>query len=868
MHILSKRIPKFLSILTCIVLFGCSICLIYIFSLENDQGNQLILSKEEENLNVFSSAKDQDIIIENLKTSLILLNSNNETSKTPITSWPLTQYPELPDDGNVSCIPKSFGYTQEQADKLFDPNRRFYNCADRSVSTEIISIANDTLYVKCLEFQTPEYVLGGMLNDEQLGEIPFRSRWRPYDGPVDFKDREFAFARCYRAKKQAILRNNFNKTASDRAFEKTKKIAEELGMKTKPRPQTVLMILFDSVSRQHFYRNLRKTIESLNTEIIDSSLSNRIVMYDFIINNVQGENTIPNLVPLLYGYNLKLLQKKLSKYSIAHKSHWQYFEALQEEAIWKHYERHGYVTMFGYDTVWDYLSTCTGRKILTDHVATNFWHAARKMYGYLDFIERQRCFGAHHSHWYMLNYANQYVINYLGNNRFGYVHLSPAHESTGTVIRTVDDDLKDFFIDLLYFLYEHPEEDFVIHLMSDHGKHSKEWDKHTEGYKENQLPMHIMITNKELIARLGSDTDSILKHNTKRLVSRFDWYITFKHIALNPYGNLLISSELYKEWKTLPDTQNGVSLLLEKINDDRSCDNVAIPNFLCSCFTFTEIPLEIAKDTPGINNLIALALESMNENIKNNKHEDFCRKVSFKELVTAEIQQLKAREKGGNKIYRIRISINEDEDAIFEIFGYAVKANAIINYFRPNDDGLNPITYYNETEKKLMAIQLQGIERVDNVKAICEEIANQINENSDTCICKLPQELNISSISKKWEEVIGNLLNKLSIIVGETHSLCSEICEAESLSCQSWGFQLLNKAEILKKDWDPRNPLKVTFEEGRVALFNELKISREIVGLGLGLIQNNDSFDLMTYSEKNITCFTVEYGVQPLCPCQ
>ena len=58
----------------------------------------------------------------------------------------------------------------------------------------------------------------------------------------------------------------------------------------------------------------------------------------------------------------------------------------------------------------------------------------------------------------------------------------------------------------------HPEEDYVIILAADHGKHSAEWDKSYEGYLENQLPMHFIFTNKELINRL--DADDILRHNT------------------------------------------------------------------------------------------------------------------------------------------------------------------------------------------------------------------------------------------------------------------------------------------------------------------------------------------------------------------
>jgi hypothetical protein len=62
------------------------------------------------------------------------------------------------------------------------------------------------------------------------------------------------------------------------------------------------------------------------------------------------------------------------------------------------------VTLFGFDTVWDFLSRSVGRKLTTDHIASNFWHASKKLYGYVDFIERQRCLGLYNSHWYMLEY--------------------------------------------------------------------------------------------------------------------------------------------------------------------------------------------------------------------------------------------------------------------------------------------------------------------------------------------------------------------------------------------------------------------------------------------------------------------------------
>ena len=54
--------------------------------------------------------------------------------------------------------------------------------------------------------------------------------------------------------------------------------------------------------------------------------------------------------------------------------------------------------MFGFDTTWDYLVKVTGRKVLTDHQATNFWMNAEKFFDYKDFSKDKRCLGNKHSH--------------------------------------------------------------------------------------------------------------------------------------------------------------------------------------------------------------------------------------------------------------------------------------------------------------------------------------------------------------------------------------------------------------------------------------------------------------------------------------
>ena len=779
-------------------------------------------------------------------------------------NWPLERYPWLPYNQNVSCVPKKFGYTQEQADKLFDPNRKFIPCS--SFTKEFIAIQNNSLVLDCDDSLNGQYMLGTRPDEELLGQVNFRLEWSNYLGPVPLEDIEFAFGRCSRTRKQPIYINKFKPEASKRALNLTQSIASSLHMQTSPRPLSVFMVLFDSVSRQHFYRNFPQTIEYLNSELGEGGgFSSEFAMYDFVINNAHGENTQPNMVPLLYGYKLDHHKMRISGYDYKSVGDWWKFYELQEEALWKHYERMGFVTIFGFDTVWDFLSRCTGRKVKADHVATNFWHAARKVHGYLDFVERQRCLGKHHSHFYMLDYSRQFLQNYQGHNRFGYVHLSPGHEGSGTVIRTADPDVKNFFEEILTYYKNNPQEDFVIMLSSDHGKHSREWDKYIEGYLENQLPMHLMISNKDFIYRLGPQTDSILKHNTKRLVSRLDWHLTFRHLATTPYGLLSKNSSLYSAWKHYTDSSKAISLLLEKVPDNRSCEDVDIPSFLCTCQSFVSIPVEQAIKEKPIKHLVKLGLQYINESIKTEKNKNICKNITFNQLLEAEYKILKDDSKG-NRNYRIRVSIKEDSNAVFEFYGLMAKEKEMEDHIKTDSAGVTFPTKkfkFGEFLSEKAMIQVQKVIRVDSYGGICEETAKVIGISGSICVCEKPSEKNLKS-NTEMQEITEKLLDKLKLTLGSKGKACEEVCSEKVLNCLDWGFDLISAKEVLEQPWKPKSSIEVNLGiKGKLSV-SEVEFSNSKSNT-LSLQEKQNKFILNWNSKSN--CTLVPQVEMPICPC-
>ena len=164
------------------------------------------------------------------------------------------------------------------------------------------------------------------------------------------------------------------------------------------------------------------------------------------------------------------------------------------------------------------------------------------------------------------------------------MHISVAHEDTCTVYPTVDNDLKETLKEFVEY-YENNDEDFVLMIAGDHGKGILN-NIYEEGNLEKFQPLHLVIANQGLINRIGKDTHEILKHNTERLVGRFDWYVTLKHLAVLPYGNLDVESSTYKNFVYNTDSNNNaVSLLLEKIPDKRTCEDINVNDEYCLCGT-------------------------------------------------------------------------------------------------------------------------------------------------------------------------------------------------------------------------------------------------------------------------------------------
>ncbi|CAG9322490.1 unnamed protein product [Blepharisma stoltei] len=754
-------------------------------------------------------------------------------------------------DEDIKSKPQHQGYTSEQSEIKFKYKNRSLSCP--SEVRKIFSLENNKLTMNCFDSETPQYILGISPDEEIIGSVKFPTNWRVYTSPLDIGNTEFGFTKCSNLEKQAWLHNIFSEKISEKSLNKVIEIAKESRLSKKLRPQTVLVLLVDAVSRQHFYRSMKRTVSFMNENIVNGKFSQNHTVYDFANGNAHGTKTLTNLIPMLFGRSYLDHLSAINKLSLKNNGDEAKFKKVQEEIIWKHYEKYGFVTMLGWETKMDYLAEMIGRKILCDHVAASFWRGAASIEGFNDFSDKQRCIGHLHSHEYLLNYTEEFIKNYKGHNKFGYLHFLSGHEPTGSVIQTLDSHLATFLEEVLTF-YDKNDEDLAIFLASDHGLHMGPWDRYEAGTVEIVTPFSFLITSKKLLLKLGPDTHDILLHNTQRLTGKYDIYLTLKHLALAPYGNI---ANQYQEWKSGININSAVSLFFERIPNNRTCENIGIPLHFCKSLKYQTIDLQ--KIHKLADHIAKESVITINKKIAKDRAKELCYDLSFKKVLDIK-EETKESQNYSGKVYKVTFTINESEITIFNTIAYVGNSD---KYLKENTEK----EAYPQSEYENLQVQIKKIMRVDENDDYCIELASVIFTKGHFCICKYPKDFDINAnLPAKIRSSLDKLKKTLSIIIGNSGQNCTQVCEENKKKCEKWGFWIVNEKEILNEPWRAQSTYQV-LKDRRHVDFKNLHVNDVEKGELPGLINDQNIYKFVRNDSGNFSCGTYSDKIMPICPC-
>ena len=236
------------------------------------------------------------------------------------------------------------------------------------------------------------------------------------------------------------------------------------------------------------------------------------------------------------------------------------------------------------------------------------------------------------------------------------MHLNAAHEATGQHAVTLDLDMVEFLKRYLKAFGE--QHDIAIFLQADHGMRYGNWYHDIEAYQESKLPAFFLIASRTLLDRIPYSYNNLIQ-NELRLTTKKDLRPTINYLADLPY---FTPEKNYRG--------KYVNLFTEKAFYNRTCEEIKISPFDCSCIAVEEVQ-DIHKD-PEFYELMLVVIEAALHKMNGYVHTtltgnyNICKKMTFKKILNAYGNVV------NNKVeeLQVKFTVNENPKAIFEVFAF------------------------------------------------------------------------------------------------------------------------------------------------------------------------------------------------------
>ncbi|XP_045203694.2 uncharacterized protein LOC123556784 isoform X2 [Mercenaria mercenaria] len=353
-----------------------------------------------------------------------------------------------------------------------------------------------------------------------------------------------------------------------------------------PDQLSVLMFGLDSVSRSAAIRKMPKTLQYLTQDLST---------YDFKGYMKVGENTLPNLVPLLTGLRVWTNEVPIKNYLT------DTFDQLP--FLWRNFSDRGYATLFAEDMpnfgTFTYFAGGFNKQP-TDHYFRPFWLGVNelekvksKLSPVFLYLENKNlnvqkssslCYKDRAKHLVQIDYLKQFIAAYKGKRKFMFSFLAELSHEYPNLLANGDDDFLEFF----KWLKDGGHlENSVLIFFSDHGARIDEIRNTFVGRIEVRMPLMQIYIPEHLKSKYRSLNDS-LALNTERLSVPFDVHQMIIDVVSK---NFETPSKSYMEGRV-----RGHSLF-QPLPTERSCRDAWIPENYCACYTSS--PVNISNTAIG-----------------------------------------------------------------------------------------------------------------------------------------------------------------------------------------------------------------------------------------------------------------------------
>lgn len=312
----------------------------------------------------------------------------------------------------------------------------------------------------------------------------------------------------------------------------------------------VLILGVDSVSRNHFYRQMPKTLRYLQNDL------NAI---EYLGYQRVGDNTFPNLIPVLTGKHIEELTNC-----------WPTITSRFDKCdfIWNKFHKNGYATVFAEEEAWMGLFNYEKRGFINQQT-THSWNSFSLEIGNNlgDPHAASPCLNERPAIEYLFDYTLKFINAYknYGQNIFGiFWESSLTHDAIifndnfdSTYLKHLENINKTGILN-----------NTILFFMSDHGYRYGGLVKTYNGRADQNLPFLYVVLPK-WFKKLYPKATKNIQENTKKLTSHFDLHETLKDIADNNFIDV-------------NNYTRGISLF-QNIPENRTCDKAGIPAHFCNC---------------------------------------------------------------------------------------------------------------------------------------------------------------------------------------------------------------------------------------------------------------------------------------------
>ncbi|EDV91118.1 GH17275 [Drosophila grimshawi] len=394
---------------------------------------------------------------------------------------------------------------------------------------------------------------------------------------------------------------------------------------------SVLLWGIDSMSRMNFERTMPLMFKYLREE-------NWFELRGY---NKIDDNTFPNLMAVLTGYNLTRSMSVCRPNDVG---------GLDDCPFqWKSFKAQGYVTAYAED--WSEYSTFNFNfkgfhKPPTDYYARPLILAVERELPKINDMNIPYCVGRRHFAEYIYDAAIQFTEVYRNQSTFGMFWTNSFSHNNFMLPSSMDTRMLEYMRTLSE---SGVLEKSIVIFFSDHGMRFGQLRALKTGFLEERMPIMYISLPRWFKNKYPEFVHS-LQLNQNRLTSPYDIYATLKHILQldTPLNDL-----------PRPEGCPRCHSLFHEVTETRDCREAGIADFWCTCQELGEI----SKSEPKARMMAEQLVEATNNYLSDKKLSDICQKLQLNKIELVQRQMVQGSNE--SEFYVVRYETKQAW-AIFE----------------------------------------------------------------------------------------------------------------------------------------------------------------------------------------------------------